>query len=115
MIVLEALQETVGGWTVDVNVVEPVAVQPLPLWVTITVYVPGVDVVKDEPDPVGDHEYEVMVFPAHAVAAAVMVRAPLLHVIGPLFDTVKDGRQVSTTALQEVLAAHPFDCVTITE
>lgn len=50
-----------------------------------------------------------MDFPLQAVAVAEIVRVVFKHAIGPLFVALTVGRHVSTTALQELLAVHPFD------
>ena len=48
------LGETVGLQVSTESVVEPEAVQPFPLCVTVTVYVPASEVANDAPDPDGD-------------------------------------------------------------
>mgnify|MGYP003349486907 CR=1 len=69
---------------------------------------------NEEPLPLGVHAYELMVFPAQAVALAVMVLLETPQDSGPLFEAVTVGLQVSTGALQVLLAVHPLDCVTVT-
>ena len=55
-----------------------------------------------------------MVLPVQAVALADTVRLGLVQVIGPLLVAFTVGRQVSTTAEQELEAVQPLDCVTVT-
>ena len=55
-----------------------------------------------------------MVLPVQAVALAETVRLGLVQVIGPLLVAFTVGRQVSTTAEQELEAVQPLDCVTVT-
>jgi len=50
-----------------------------------------------------------MVFPVQAVALADTVRDKFKQVIGPLLVALTVGRQVSTTALHELLDVHPLD------
>lgn len=108
------LQLINGVETLDCNVVDAEAVQPLPDCVTVTVYVPAAVVVNEAPLPVGLHEYEAMDLPLHAVAVAETVRDGFEQEIGPLFEALTAGRQVSTTALHELLEVQPLDWVTVT-
>jgi hypothetical protein len=66
-------------------------------------------VVNEAPLPLGVQAYDAIVFPVHAVALAETVRLGLVQVIGPLLVALTVGRQVSTTALHDVVEVHPLD------
>ena len=53
--------------------------------------------------------YEAIDLPAQAVALAETVRLGLVQVIGPSLVAETEGRQVSTTAEQELEAVQPLD------
>jgi hypothetical protein len=68
-----------------------------------------VDVLKEAVVAPPVQLYEAIDLPAQAVALAETVRLGLVQVIGPLLVAVTEGRQVSTTAEQELEAVQPLD------
>ena len=104
------LQVAAGGVTSAVRVVEQVAVQPLSVLVTVTVYVPATlttghcEVDVNPPGPV--HEYVLFAAPSHAFTLIVLV--VLVQVSGPLLLHTAGGGVISEVRVVEQVAVQPF-------